>query len=1374
MALAIGTGASAASAAPAFAQAPAKVSPARAATVTSSVAKVTYDGSSFMIDGKRTYLWSGEYHYFRQPSPDLWLDTFQKMKAAGFNSVSLYFDWGYHSPKQGVYDFTGVRDLDKLLDYAEQAGLYVIARPPAYINAEVDGGGLPGWMSVTKGKNRSADPDYLRYQDEWMTQVDKIIARHQITNGTGSVIAYQAENEYYNGSAEGRTYMAHLRDKAKVDGITVPIIGNHNGIFNSGDGALDVDGVDSYPQGFNCSNPTAWRPVPNISSGWPSTKPLSTIEFQGGAFDPWGGPGFDKCAQLINDQFANVFYKQNIAVGATTQNIYMLFGGTNWGWLGRPEGYTSYDYGAAIRETRQLDPKYYENKLIGYLVQAAKDLRDTKPMLAETGNQAIVDTARVNPETGAQFHTLRHRDSTATSTDSTTLSLDLAAKPVDQVTYTWDDADPALSYTGAWEHVADQSYTQDNYRKTESFSRVAGDRVKVTFTGTAVRWIGTLASNHGTADVLIDGAKVATVDTAGSPSGQKVLFSTAGLSAGEHTLEIVVTGTRGEGSSDTYVPVDAIDVPSAADATQLYPRVPQQAGTDITLLGRDSDILLANYVLQSQRLQYSTSELLTDAKIGDHDLAVLYGEKGTDGETVLRFASRPTVTVDAGGVTSTWDATRGDLRLNYTHGGIARVTITGGGSARPLQLLLTDKATAKTFWRLEAGDSPVIVRGTALLRTAELVDGTAVLSGDNDDTAGIEVWADATSVTWNGKAVKVQRTPTGSLTGAIPVRRAVTLPELSGWRRSAESPEAAYDFDDSRWVTATKTTTQSVSGAGELPVLYADDYGFHTGNTWYRGRFQSTGKETGIHLESISGGATGDVHSGKSPQAFSVWLNGTFLGSYRTGSADITFPKALVRGSGDNVVSVLTVNMGHNNDYNSSNENKTARGLTSAYLLGSPLTRTTWRLQGVRGGEDLFDTVRGPLANGGLYGERAGWSLPGFPDQDWSPVTLPAADPRPGVTWYRTTAALDLPKDQDTSVGVTITDDPSRRYRAQIFVNGWQVGNYLNDVGPQRSFPVPVGILNPNGANTIAIAVWNLDGSTGGLGKVALTSYGSHTSSLRVGMNDSPRYSAAKYAMPAAPGVAVSMTAPSTTREGATFTVRATASIPADRPSARDISARLTAPAGWTVGRVEPASVAQLSPGSSATFTWRVTAPAKIADPAALTAAITAIQAGRSVTVEDTRIVGGVPPAPGPGEVAVSDLPFMSATNGWGPVERDQSNGEAAAGDGSTISIRGTTFAKGLGTNAVSVVKVYLGGACTRFTASVGIDDEIDGGSVTFTVGADGHDAVTTPVLTRRDAVRTLDVDVTGAQVLTLTVGDGGDGNGADHGSWGAPTLTCT
>src|SRR5215469_10597624 len=681
----------------------------------------------------------------------------------------------------------------------------------------------------------------------------------------------------------------------------------------------------------------------------------------------------------------------------------MTYGGTNWGWLGIPENYTSYDYGAAIRETRQLDPKYYEDKLIGYFTQAVAPLTKTDRInVTPPDNPAIVDNARMNPDTGTQFHVLRHTNSTSTSVDTTHIAIDFNAQPAGNVTYTYDDTDPALQYSGNWSHVANQSYTGGDYKNTESFSNHAGDSLTVPFTGTAIRWIGSQTGNHGLADVYIDGVKQATVDCSGS-ANQVVLFSKTGLTDGPHTLEIVVDGTHSSGSTDNYVSIDAIDLPTGSTATNpTYPVVPQQPGTAITLNGRDSHIIVANYKLGDSQMQYSTSEIMTNATIGGRDVAVLYGDQGSDGETVLRYASHPTVQTIGGTVTTTWDS---------------------GGGSRPLLLLLADKATAGTFWRQDTAAGPVLVRGSHLLRTAVSSDdgSTVSLTGDNGTDPNIEVFTSASAITWNGKALHTQPTSSGSLTAAIPVAAAISLPDLTNWKHQQESPEAQPGFDDSGWQVADKMTTNSVSGVNTLPVLYADDYGFHTGNTWYRGRFRASGNETGIHLVSDSGGGA---------QAFSAWLNGTFLGSSTTGSANFTFPAGALKTDGDNIVSVLTVNMGHEEDYNSTNGNKAARGLTSAALTGAPLTSITWRLQGVRGGENMIDPVRGPLSTGGLYGERAGWPLPGYPDNDWTPVTLPATDTTPGVSWYRTDVALDLPKGQDTSLGLTISDDPSRQYRA--------------------------------------------------------------------------------------------------------------------------------------------------------------------------------------------------------------------------------------------------------------------------------------------------------------------------------------------------------
>ena len=187
---------------------------------------ITYDRYSFQLDGKRVWLWSAEFHYFRLPNPDLWRDQLEKLKASGFNAVSLYFSWAYHSPAPGRFDFTGVRDVDRLLDIAQEVGLYVIARPGPYVNAELDSGGFPAWLGTQQGKARTSADDYQAAWEQWFSAVNRVIARHQFTDGRGPVILYQIENEYDAGDA---AYMEELKAAARRDGITVPLFHNDKG-----------------------------------------------------------------------------------------------------------------------------------------------------------------------------------------------------------------------------------------------------------------------------------------------------------------------------------------------------------------------------------------------------------------------------------------------------------------------------------------------------------------------------------------------------------------------------------------------------------------------------------------------------------------------------------------------------------------------------------------------------------------------------------------------------------------------------------------------------------------------------------------------------------------------------------------------------------------------------------------------------------------------------------------------------------------------------------------------------------------------------------------------------------------------------------------
>ncbi|MEV4171463.1 endo-alpha-N-acetylgalactosaminidase family protein [Nonomuraea sp. NPDC049709] len=221
----------------------------------------------------------------------------------------------------------------------------------------------------------------------------------------------------------------------------------------------------------------------------------------------------------------------------------------------------------------------------------------------------------------------------------------------------------------------------------------------------------------------------------------------------------------------------------------------------------------------------------------------------------------------------------------------------------------------------------------------------------------------------------------------------------------------------------------------------------------------------------------------------------------------------------------------------------------------------------------------------------------------------------------------------------------------------------------------------------------------------------------------------------------------------------------------QDVAVRLEAPEGWTV---EGDGGGSVEPGGELTTTWRGTPPADApygTYELAATAGYTVGGAARTLTA--TTSVRTLPPPPA-ADAYASDLEWVAADNGWGPVERDRSNGDTGPADGGPIVIGGRAFDKGLGTHAPAKVRFYLGGRCTNFTAFVGVDDvQATRGSVEFAVVADGVERARSPVLRAADAAYELSADLTGARYVDLVAGDAGDGNGNDHADWGEARLSC-
>ncbi len=152
-------------------------------------------------------------------------------------------------------------------------------------------------------------------------------------------------------------------------------------------------------------------------------------------------------------------------------------------------------------------------------------------------------------------------------------------------------------------------------------------------------------------------------------------------------------------------------------------------------------------------------------------------------------------------------------------------------------------------------------------------------------------------------------------------------------------------------------------------------------------------------------------------------------------------------------------------------------------------------------------------------------------------------------------------------------------------------------------------------------------------------------------------------------------------------------------------------------------------------------------------------------TLEPRRLLAGSP-------VYLSDLPWTKAASPYLPARVDLSV------DAKPIQIGGVTYSKGIGVHSASELTYELGGAYTRFTAAVGIDDAVGNGpadgSSQFLIYADGVLKFTS---SRRDGsqpAELIDVDVTGVKTLKLVTNTGGrptDNDYKDHTDWADARL---
>ncbi|KAJ7639434.1 glycoside hydrolase family 35 protein [Roridomyces roridus] len=531
---------------------------------------------------------------------------------------------------------------------------------------------------------------------------------------------------------------------------------------------------------------------------------------------------------------------------------------------------------------------------------------------------------------------------------------------------------------------------------------------------------------------------------------------------------------------------------------------------NVTLQGRDSFVVPTDLVFGNTTLKHSTANLLTSLSFGDaEDLLVVYGFAGVGYEVALELGGD--VNVNTTGPTQVVGQSNNDTyTINFTPSpGVTLVRFQSTTNPN-ITVLIADNDAATRLWQptiasssgggyanyVDVGAStPFLISGPYLVRNASLNgDGNLALWGDVDTSTDIQIFGPGSlvSVQWNGSPINIEQSSPGVWTASISFTApsaSIVLPDLESastvWRFRDSLPEIQSEFDGFAMMPADQTTTTSVFPPyyGGPWILYADMYGFHAGNLLWRGTFTHNSTLPAPTAVNISS-------SGALNYAASVWLNTHYLGAAdtraRTNNNSFAVDAEMVL-EGENVVVVLQDHMGGDlsgqdvccTPGGRARDLQQPRGLQGYYLVGrDPEAQFTgWKLAGNFMGEDHPDTVRKIYNEGGLFGERRGWHLPGFDDSDWEERTPFKGIGQPGVGFFRTTFTLDLPAGYDIPLSF-VFDSTVGQYRSQLYVNGWQMGKRIANVGPQTAFPVHEGILDYHGENTVVLSLWALGNGT--------------------------------------------------------------------------------------------------------------------------------------------------------------------------------------------------------------------------------------------------------------------------------------------------------
>lgn len=180
------------------------------------ISDVKWDEHSLIIDGKRVAPVMGEVHYSRIPA-DEWAAEVKKIKDGGVTMLAAYVFWNHIEEREGVFDWSGQRDLRRFLEVCRDADMPVVLRLGPFCHGEVRNGGIPDWIFTKGCKIRQEDKTFLDYTARLYRQIFSQVQGLQWKDG-GPVIGAQFDNEYRGHGS----YLMALKKIATDAGFDLP------------------------------------------------------------------------------------------------------------------------------------------------------------------------------------------------------------------------------------------------------------------------------------------------------------------------------------------------------------------------------------------------------------------------------------------------------------------------------------------------------------------------------------------------------------------------------------------------------------------------------------------------------------------------------------------------------------------------------------------------------------------------------------------------------------------------------------------------------------------------------------------------------------------------------------------------------------------------------------------------------------------------------------------------------------------------------------------------------------------------------------------------------------------------------------------------